>query len=110
MPKIFVLSDTLEKYCVEKDLIDDSPIVEEFLNFFTELFNQGVSHSVLVSRKIAVAHVLRMKYQHIPQHMSVIKYFKGSFNLKPPLPKLSFVWDVEIMLEYFRNLGDNGHI
>ena len=100
----------MEKYCVEKHVTYDSPIVEQFLNFFTELFNQWVSDSVLVSGKIAVAHVLRMKYQHILQHMPVIKYFKGSFNLRAPLPKLSFVWDVEIMFEYFGSLGDNGHI
>ena len=26
------------------------------------------------------------------------------------MPKLSFVWDVQIMFEYFRNLGDNSQI
>ena len=94
----------------EKNILYDSPTVEQFLNFFTELFNQGVSHRVLISAKSAVAHVLRMKYQHILEHLSVIKFFKGSFNLRPPLPKLSFVWDVQIMLEYFRSLGDNRQI
>ena len=94
MPKIFVLSRTLER----------------ILCSFTEFFNEGVSHSVLTSVKCAVAHVLRMKYQHIPQHPSVIKYFKGSFNLRPPLPKLSFVWDVQIKFEYFRSLGDTSQI
>ena len=51
-----------------------------------------------------------MKYQHIPQHPSVIKCFKGSFNVRPPLPKISFVWVVQFMLEYFRSLGDNRQI
>ena len=51
-----------------------------------------------------------MKYQHIPQHPPVIKYFKESFNLRPPLPKVSFVWDVETIFEYFRSLGDNRQI
>ena len=88
----------------------NSPTVEQFLNFFTELFNQGVSHSVLISAKSAVAHVLKMKYQHISQHPSVIKYFKGSFNLTPQLPKISFVWVVQFMFEYFRSLRDNRQI
>ena len=99
-----------KEYCAEKNIVYDSPTVEQFLSFFTELFNQGVSHSVLISAKSAVAHVLKMKYQHISQHPSVIKYFKGSFNLRPPLPKISFVWDVQIMFEYFRSLGDNRQI
>ena len=99
-----------KEYCAEKNLLYDSPTVDQFLNFFTELFNQGVSHSVLISAKSAVAHVLRMKYRHIPQHPSVIKFFKGSFNLRPPLSRLFFVWDVQIMFEYFRSLGNNRQI
>ena len=39
-----------------------------------------------------------------------MKYFKRSFNLRPSLPKLYFAWYVKIMLEYFRNLGDNNQI
>ena len=108
--KYLYYQERWKEYCAEKNIVYDSPTVEQFLSFFTELFNQGVSHSVLISAKSAVAHALRMKYQHIPQHPSVIKYFKGSFNLRPPLPKLSFVWDVEIMFEYFRSLGDNRQI
>ena len=80
-----------KEYFTENNIVYDSPTVEQFLSFFTELFNQGVSHSVLISAKSAVAHVLKMKYQHISQHPSVIKYFKGPFNLRPPLPKISFV-------------------
>ena len=52
--------------------------------FFTAIFNGGVSHRVPVSEKRTVTHVLGMKYQHIPQHPSVIKYFKEAFNLRPP--------------------------
>ena len=87
-------------FCAEEN-------INIFLNFFNELFNQGVSHSVLVSAESAVEHILRIKYQHISQNPSVIKYFKGSFNLRLPLPRLSFVWDVQIMYEYFRSLGYN---
>ena len=99
-----------KEYCTEKNIVYDSPTVEQFLNFFTELFNQRVSHSVLISSKSAVAHALKMKHQHISQHPSVIKYFKGAFNLRPPLPKISFVWDVKIMFECFRSLGNNRKI
>ena len=42
-----------KEYCAEKSIIYVSPTVEQFLNFFTELFNHGVSHSVLISAKIS---------------------------------------------------------
>ena len=31
----------------------------------------------------------------------------GVFNLRPPKPKLSFVWDVNILFRYFEQQGDN---
>ena len=51
-----------KEYCAEKNILHDSPTAEQFLNFFTELFNQGVFHSVLISAKSAVAYAPRMKY------------------------------------------------
>ena len=91
------------EHCAEKNLTYDSPAVEQFKNIFTELFDQGESHSVLVFAK-------RIEYHYIPQHPSVMKYFKGTFNLTLPSPKFRFVWDVQIMFEYFRSLGDNSQI
>ena len=31
----------------------------------------------------------------------------GIFNLRPPKPKLSFVWDEDILFRYFEQQGDN---
>ena len=95
-----------KEYCAEKNKIYGSPTVEQFhleQNFFTEL-------SILVPAKTTIVHVLRMKYQHIPQHPSIIKYFKGSFNLGRRCQNFFFVWDVQIMFDFFRNLGDNSQI
>ena len=60
---MFVLSKTLEKLLCAKKIIYDCPRVEQFLNFSTELFNQGVSYSVLVS---AAAHVTGNEIQTNP--------------------------------------------
>ena len=34
----------------------------------------------------------------------------GVFNLRPPKSKLSFVWDVDILLRYFEQQGDNNSL
>ena len=31
----------------------------------------------------------------------------GMFNQTPPQPKYNFIWDVEVALEYLRNLPEN---
>ena len=46
----------------------------------------------------------KMKW-HILQHPSVKKYFKATFNIRPPLTKFFFVWNVQIMFECFRGLA-----
>ena len=92
--KYLYYQECWKEYCAEKNIVYDSPAVEQFLTFLTELLYQGVSDSVLISAKSAVAHVLKMKYQHISQQPSVIKYLKGWFNLRTPLRNISFVWDV----------------
>ena len=79
-------------------------------NFSTELFNERVSNIVLVSAKRTVEPVLGMKYQHSAQHPSVIKYFKETFNLRPPFLKLLSFRDVETMFEYILSIEDNNTI
>ena len=32
------------------------------------------------------------------------------FNLRPPKPKLNFVWDVDILFRYFEQQGDNNSL
>ena len=106
MPKILFLLDKLEIILCRENIVYDSPTVEQF---HWTIQPRSISQCSDLCKR-AVAHVLRMKYQHIPQHLSVIKYFKRWFNLRAPLPKLSFVWDVQIMFEYFRSPGDNRQI
>ena len=105
--KNYVLSDRLERLlCREKHNLWQSYSWAIF-----KLFRWTLQpRSVLVSAKSAVIHVLRMKYQYIPQHPSVIKYFKRSFNLRPLLRKLSFVWNVQSIFKYFKSLGDKSQI
>ena len=40
----------------------------------------------------------------------VIKFMKGVFNTRPPTRKFGFVWDVKILFDYFRELGDNENL
>ena len=41
------------------------------------------------------------------KHSLINKYMTGAFNLRPPKLKLRFVWDVDILLRYFDQQGDN---
>ena len=47
--------------------------------------------------------------QFIQQTSLDYKYMIGVFNLRPK-PKLSFVWDVDILFRYFEQQGDNNSV
>ncbi len=41
------------------------------------------------------------------QHPYVKRLLKGVFETKPALPRYTCVWDVEVVLDYLKNLGSN---
>ena len=45
-------------------------------------------------------------YDSLNKHPLINEYMTGIFNLRPPKPKLSFIWDVDILF-IFKQQGDN---
>ena len=72
--------------------------VSHVLDFLSGMLDKGNAYSTINSAKCAIATIA-----HIPpdnslnKHPLINKYMTGVFNLRPPKPKLSFVWDVDIL-------------
>ena len=72
------------------------------LDFLSVMFDKRYAYSTINSAKWALETIV-----HIPpcdplsKHPLTNKYMIGMFNLRPPKPKLSFVWDVDILFRYF---------
>ena len=87
------------------------PKITELLDYFTHLYNSGTSYSVLNSSKRVLSHVVFLPpYSPILKHPQIIKYFKGVYNLGPTTQKITFVWDVEILFDYFNHKGENDQL
>ena len=41
------------------------------------------------------------------QHPLVTRLLKGAFNDRPPLPKYTSTWEVQVVLDYLQSLGEN---
>ena len=41
-----------------------------------------------------------MDESYVSKHSLVSSFLKGVFNLRPPLPKYTFFWDVKIVLDH----------
>ena len=80
--------------------------VTHVLDFLSAMFEKGHAYSTIDSAKCPIATII-----HIPPYDSLNKHplinMTGIFNLRPPKLKLSSVWDVDILLRYFKQQGDN---
>ena len=84
------------------------PIKKIILDYFNHLYNLGESCSVLKSSKGALSQILflppKFMYFRAPTDN---KIFKGVYNLRLPTQKITFVWDVKILFDYFSHKGES---
>jgi len=49
-------------------------------------------------------------YKFLSDHPAVDKFFTGLFNLNPPKPKISTIWDVNTVFKHISLWGDNADL
>ena len=95
-----------EEYC-KKHLIN-SPNVYNILDFLSAMFNNNASYSTINCAKCALGNIINIPpYKVLSDHPLIAQYCKGQYNLRPPQPKLSIVWDVKIVFDYLTEQGSN---
>ena len=81
--------------------------VTHVLDFLSAMFEKGHAYSTINSVKCAKAIIYIPPYESLNKHPLIDKYTTGIFNLRPPKPKLGFVWDVDILFRCFEQQGIN---
>ena len=82
--------------------------VTHVFDFLNAMFEKGHAYSTINSAKCAISTIIHIApYESLNKHPLINKYMTGIFNLRPTKPKLSFVWDVDILFRYFEQQGDN---
>ena len=82
--------------------------IAHILDFLSVMFDKGCAYSTINSAKWAIATIVHITpFSSINKHLLIKKYVTGIFNLKPPKPKLSFIWHVDILFRYFERQGHN---
>ena len=98
-------------WCAERKIDPLSCGVQPFLDFLADLFEQGLQHRTinLIRSAISMTH---QQVEGIPigQHPLVTRLIKGVHNSRPPKPRYTVTWDVDIVLRHLRALGDNDHL
>ena len=73
------------------------------LDVLSTLFEKGSAYSVINSAKCAIATVVTIpQFSSIIDHPLMKRYMTGVHNLRPPKPKLDFIWDVSIVFRHIK--------
>lgn len=77
----------------------------EIVNYLSQLFAESKSYSCINSHKSAICQTLvALGKQIFLKNYTISKFMKGVFNLRPPLPRYTFIWDVKEVLAYLSQL------
>jgi hypothetical protein len=85
--------------------------VASVLEFLTELFENGVGYSAINTARSALSAVLPpINAQTVGSHPHVVRFLKGVFELRTPKPKYDHIWDVGIVLSFFKEKQENSSL
>lgn len=93
------------KYCCERELDSLHPSVADVIQFLTTLFEKDLSYSSLNTARSALSTIITVDGMSIGSHPLVVRFLKGVFNLRPPVPRYKEVWDVSIVLRFLKTLS-----
>ena len=97
-----------DSWCSERQIDPVSCPIQPFLEFLTSLFQEGMQYHSVNTIRSAVS----MTHEHIEgipvgKHPMISQLLKGMYNLRPPQPRYSTTWDVDIVIRYLQSLGSN---
>ena len=77
----------------------------EVVNFLTLCYEQGLSYSAISTARSALSTFIVIDQVPVGQHPIIGRLVKGIFASRPALPKVTVVWDTEIVLKYLKRLS-----
>ena len=100
-----------DSWCCGRQINSVHAPIKAVLEFLTSEFNSGKAYRTLNVYRLAIpsthAHI---DFVHVGEHPLVVQLLKGAYNMRPPLPWYSSMWDVGVVLSFVESLGENDHL
>ena len=94
------------QYCSGGEINPVSASINDVIEILTTEYNNGLGYNSLNTARSALTslEILIDNYQ-AGMHPIVVKFIKGVFNLRPPVPKYCCTWDVDKVLNDLKKLS-----
>lgn len=99
------------RWCSGRQIDPLSSSINDILTFLTEVFNEGLAYrSINVLRSAISSTHPKIDGYSVGQHPYVTRLLRGVLNKRPPKPRYSHTWNVDIMVKYIISLGKNSSL
>lgn len=98
-------------WCAERNINPLSAPVRDILEFLLSQFETGKQNYTITIIRSAIS-MTHKEIDGVPvgQHLFISCFLKGFFNLRPPAPRYSMTWDVDVVLSHIRGMEDNDEL
>ena len=92
-------------FCRSRGINPISASLENGLEFLHQQYENGLSYSGINTARSALSTVIFLSDgSSFGHHPLVSRFLKGVFESRPSLPRYSNIWDVSVVLDYFKTL------
>lgn len=95
------------KFCQLNHLDPYDSNIPEIVRFLSQEFNRGLKHGTVNSFRSALSLILGPQ---VSENYNVRRFLKGTYNMKPNIPKYDSTWDPQIVLTHFSNQSRNENL
>jgi hypothetical protein len=98
-------------WCIQQGADPMSPSLAKVLEFLSWQVGEGKAYrTVNVSRSMLSSTLGKIDGFDIGKHPLVVKLMKGAYNKKPPVPRYTGFWDINLVINYIISLGSNNEL
>ena len=91
------------KWCRSKQTNPTEAPLAKIINFLTDLFLEGKEYSTINSYRSAISAI---HIEQIGKDQVLNRFMQGIFNSRPPKPKYTWIWDVNVLLNQMKSMSD----
>lgn len=93
------------QFCDKWHISPYTPTVSSIINFLAETFNRNVGYETVNTARSALSSLgIVVDGCRAGNHPLVLRFMKGVFNLQPPLPRYTEIWDVQPVLRKLKSM------
>ena len=93
-----------KQFCSERNIDSHDISVNNVLKFLTLLYESGLGYSSINTARSALSSLDRGSTCPVGNHPLICRFMRGVYISRPTQSRYTVVWDVKVVLDYFRQL------